>query len=179
MTEWDVLEAYRDVIHDAALRYGKGIPLNDSMQIAREAFLCAIRIYRSGYTKFVRYADRVMYHRLRWCRIKNNRIRREESLCLDRPVGEEEDAPTIGALYTAVPDFAERVWFVDFMERLDEDVQKTAWMIVDRYTKEEILKIRKLSLIEWSWQINLIKEAWQNYHDHKELCHLAAVKSRS
>lgn len=174
MTEWDVLEAYQDIIHDAALRYGKGIPIIDSTQIAREAFLCAIRAYHSGYSKFLRYADRVMYHRLRWCRMKNNQIHRMESLCLDRPVGEEEDSPTIGTLYTAVPDFAERVWFRDFMNHLEEDVRKTAWMIVNQYTKEEILKIRNLSLIEWSWQINLIKEAWQSYHSHRELCHLTA-----
>lgn len=44
------------------------------------------------------------------------------------------------------------------MDHLDEEVRKTAWMIIDRYTKERILHIGHLFLTEWSWQINLMKE---------------------
>lgn len=164
MTELDVLNAYEDNIEEWCRRFGRGLEKQDRREIARAGFLCAIRTYRKGLSEFLPYAKECVFNVLKNERVRRNRMKRIESdFSLDMPVDGEE-SPSIGQLYHGVGDFVNGVLFYDFMKRLSEDIQATAWLFVDQFTTAEIMQIRHLSREELSWHITRIKCEWEGYN---------------
>ncbi len=164
MTELDVINAYEDEIMVWCRRFGRGLEEQDRPMIARTGFLCAVRTYLQGLSAFLPYAKEVVFEALKRERQRQNRIRRIESeLSLDMPIGDEE-SPTVSQLYHGTGDFVNGVVFWDFMQRLEENIQVTAWMLVNQFTRDEIMRIRGLSKEELSWHIVMIRCEWEEYN---------------
>ena len=59
--------------------------------------------------------------------------------------------------------FENSVLFRDFMDSLPEEFRRTAWMVVDRDTREEIRRRLHLSDLDMDWQYNSIRDHWLRY----------------
>lgn len=164
MTEIDVINAYEKELVDWCRRFGRGLEWPDRLEIAKVGLLCAVRTYRKGLSAFLPYAEECVYNILKRERIRKNRIDRIESrFSLDISV-DGEDGSAIGQLYYGTGDFVNGVVFCDFMEKLSEDIRSVAWLLVDRFTAEEIMSIRCLSREEFSFYIMQIKYEWEEYN---------------
>ena len=164
LSEETVVEANRPFIQDLCGRYGRRLDPEEREAIALEAFFYAMRTYWPARGAFHPYAEAVVRRALlAERRHLDERIAHESPVSLDRPFFAEDPVPALDRLVRQSGRFENRVLFHDFMDSLPEEFRRTAWMLVDRCTREEIGRRLHLSDLDMDWQYNNLRERWLQY----------------
>lgn len=165
LTEADVFLHNEHIIRETSYIYGKGLEPEDCLMVANEGFLYAIRCYQKGISEFQPYAKTCMYKHINNAKKELNRIKRIESkLSLDQPIKAEENSETIGNVFFQVSgDFVNSVLLRDFLDSLEDELKIIAWMCIDQYTSEEIMKTRNISKVKLAHHKKMIRELFLQY----------------
>lgn len=166
LTEEDVFLYHENLIQKAASLCRKGIPWDDCLMAANEGFLDAIRGYRKEFSDFPSYAEKCIYMHIKNAKKEYNRIRRVDSrLSLDMPIEIGGNKESIGSVFfSSQGDFINSVILTDFLGSLKNEEKVVAYMCIQEYTSEEIMRLRCISRDKLNQCKKVICELWQQYN---------------
>ena len=152
-TEQELILAWQPWLQRLASIAGRGLDPQDSYAIASMKLLEAARCYRSTLSAFWPFARQVIRDALAETRRENNFIRSREWIRLDANIDEQTPALRLQNC----------LGFLDFMNSLPYDARATAWMLVEKYTQEEIMESRGISAATFERHLSDIRKKWLAY----------------
>ncbi|MDL2219497.1 hypothetical protein LJC04_04055 [Ruminococcaceae bacterium OttesenSCG-928-O06] len=164
VTEETVIVANTAFVGEMCRRYGRNIEPEDCMAVAQIGLLHAVRIYRTTYADFHRFAEGMIARYLQEeRRTVYAQWRVNSKLSLNQRFADSNEDFCTRLRPLTVGDCASQVEFRDFLDSLEADVQATAWMLVDRYPLWEICLHRQISMAVLPWHLARLRHSWEEY----------------
>lgn len=169
LTEDDVCKANDEFVKEVCRYYGKTLEREEREAIANLGMVYAIRTYQRGVSEFRPYATFCIQEILGVAEENQRKVRRvEHPLSLDMRLKSGKSLTTyVSMIADSKEDSLYTIFYYDFLNRLEKNLQRVANMCIDNYTTAEIAEFMCISVTKVEQLKKVLLDKWTAYEGRK------------